>query len=59
MYSILEEGGRVNNGIKTYVVDAVADIQDLPDDTPIGSTVLVVATSDVYILNNQRQWQPL
>ena len=38
-----------------YLADDVSDIQDLPTDAP-GSTVLIAATSDVYILNNQGQW---
>lgn len=58
-YVILEESGQTKGHIKTYFVDAVADIAELPKDTPIGSTCLVQATSEVYILTNAGQWKPL
>lgn len=58
-YTVYEEGGQVRGHIKTFVIDEVEDIQDLPDDTPIGSSALVIATSDVYMLNNEREWKPL
>lgn len=41
-----------------YLVDSIEDIANLPTDSP-GSTALVAATSEVYILNNQGQWTVL
>ncbi len=53
MYKVLDVDIQYNTF--EYLVDDVEDISDLPTDAP-GSTALIAATSDVYILNNQGQW---
>ena len=52
-YKILSED--FNLGIHQFLVDEVADLQNLPSEE-IGSAALVAATSDVYILNNKKEW---
>lgn len=46
-----------------YVVELVADsdsdIISLPTTFSPGSTCIVVASSNVYMLNNQKEWKPL
>lgn len=46
-----------NSEYKTreYLIDEDADVSILPKNYP-GSLALVAATSDVYILNNKKQW---
>lgn len=58
-YTIVEEGGVTRGHIKSIVVDAVADIQNLPDDIPSGSDVLVLATSQVFYKSNENEWVEL
>ena len=41
-----------------YLVDEVEDLQSLPAEE-IGSFALVAATSDVYVLNNKKEWTKL
>ena len=41
-----------------YLVDEVSDLQSLPAEE-IGSFALVAATSDVYVLNNKKEWTKL
>ena len=55
-YTVVEEGGVVRGHVKSIIVDAVADIQNLPDDIPSGSDALVLATSQVFIKNNNGVW---
>ena len=38
------------------VADTEADIEFLPDHYAAGSTCTIVSTSDVYMLNTQKQW---
>ena len=55
-YTILGEDQQY--GTHMYMVDTAEVIQELPL-MEIGSTALVVDTSDVYILDNHREWKKL
>jgi hypothetical protein len=61
MYKILSNGGKRVYGVKTFMVDTLADIDAIPLLSTVapGSTVLVAATSERYILNNKRIWMPI
>lgn len=51
-----------NSKEKDFYADAAADVAALPtqeEDVEIGSTCLVIATSDVYILDSTRTWKVL
>ena len=57
--------GRAVNDIAEFIVDAPADVASLPTMTtpgggyqavPFGSSCLVIATGDVYILNSSNIW---
>ena len=52
-YKVLSEESQFDT--HQYMVDETADINSLPKDEP-GSVAIVAATSDVYILNNKKQW---
>lgn len=56
MFMVIGNSGHVAYGIKEYVCDTTADIDDLPIDIAIGSTAFVIEGSKVYMLNNQRKW---
>ena len=56
MFTITGNSGHVAYGIKEFMCDTVADIDDLPIDIAIGSTAFVIEGSKVYMLNNQRRW---
>lgn len=51
-------GGDRQYGTHQYLVDEEVDLQDLPTGE-IGSTALVAATSNIYILNNKLEWVKL
>lgn len=57
--------GRAVNDIAEFIVDAPADVASLPTMTtpgggcqavPFGSSCLVIATGDIYILNSSNIW---
>lgn len=52
-YKVLSEESQFDT--HQYMVDEASDISSLPKDEP-GSAALVVATGDVYVLNNKYQW---
>lgn len=55
-YKIISENGQVKKDIYEVVVDTIEDIQTLPEHFGVGSTVLVIADTTVYIKNNQGEW---
>ena len=51
-----------NSKCYDFVADAAADVANLPtteDEVAVGSSCLVIATGDVYILNSQRSWEAI
>lgn len=51
-----------NSKEKTFYADTVSDVANLPteeSEVAIGSTCLVIATGDVYMLNSSRTWEVL
>ena len=59
MINIMSQSGHQAYGIKEYVVDTVADLRKLPLDDKMGSVALVIETSNVYILNGEKEWVKL
>lgn len=61
MYKILSNNGKRVYGIKTYMVETVADIDAIPllSSVAPGSTVIVTTTSEKYILSQERIWVPV
>lgn len=59
MYSTIRENDRAKYSITDYVADTEADINDLPTTVSPGSTCIVIETSNVYMLNNQKQWKQM
>ena len=51
-----------NSKCLSFNADTAADVSSLPtteDEVAIGSTCLVIATGDVYMLNSQRSWEKI
>ncbi len=59
MYSIIKENNEEKYGVIQYVVDTEADISELPTTALPGSTCIVIETSNVYMLNNKKQWKKI
>lgn len=55
---LLKQGGRVDYNYKEFYVETEADIASIKLDEDIcpGSTVFVISTSQVFILNTKKEW---
>lgn len=59
MISMYKQNDNISAYVSEFVCDTVADIADLPTEKNKvypGSTALVAATGEVYILNASREW---
>ena len=54
-YNLIAHDGDVTYGIKEYVVDTPEDIPSLPLSI-MGSTVFVISTSEIYMMNSEKEW---
>lgn len=59
MISIMKQGDETNYSLSEFIVDAPSDVSSLPIDVAPGSTCLVIDTSDVYIMGNNKKWKLL
>lgn len=60
MYKIREQSGELEAYVTEFIADTEADMADVPTkNCAIGSTCLVIETSNVYMLNNDREWKVL
>jgi hypothetical protein len=51
MINIIEQSGNTSYGVVTYVLDSIADLENLPKNVAPGSAALIISTSDIYMLN--------
>jgi hypothetical protein len=58
MYAVTAHDGDVQYGVNEYVCDAIDDLAHLPR-CAMGSTAIVIGTSEVYIKNSQGEWVKL
>lgn len=56
MFNLYKQDGETLYGIKEFMLDTAADVADLPTNIRPGSTALVIPTSEIYILNGEKQW---
>ena len=56
MIITISNSGHTAYGLKEYVIDKKADLQDLPIDIAIGSTAFCIEDSSVYMINSSREW---
>ena len=59
MYSMYKHNDNISAYVSEFVCDTEDDIKNLPTEKNKvypGSTCLVTATSEVYILNASRKW---
>lgn len=55
---LYSQNGKPVYGVKKYVVDETSDVEGLPADgsVGVGSSCLVIATGDIYIMNSEHKW---
>lgn len=59
MINIMKQSNKVQAYVNEYVADTEDDIKDLPITDAPGSVCIVIATSNVYMLDNQKTWNQL
>lgn len=52
----INQSGHMTYGLRDFVIDAVADLDNLPIDIPMGSTAKCIANGITYILNGEAEW---
>ncbi len=57
MFNIMKQNDRVSTYVTEYVADKESDIADLPTNVYPGSVCIVVESSNVYMLNNDKEWK--
>ncbi len=57
MYSTIKTGDKQSPYVVELIADTDEDISTLPTHYAPGSTCIVVASSSVYVLNNQKEWK--
>ena len=55
MIKLVANDGDKMYGIKEYVCDSPSDLKDLPPCS-MGSTCLIISTSEVYMINSEKEW---
>lgn len=56
MVGIMKQNGRPVYNLVEYVVDTEDDIKSLPKEVAMGSTVFIIDTGDVFMLNGKKEW---
>ena len=59
MVGIIEQNGKTTYNVVELAADTEADILDLSTEYAQGSTCFVIENSSVYMLNGNKQWEPL
>ena len=57
MINLLSQSGHQAYGIKEYVLDGPADLDNLPVTDKMGSTAFIISTSQVYMINSKGEWK--
>lgn len=53
---LTSSNGQVAYDVNEYVVDTPDEIQNLPKKCGMGSTAIVISTSEVFMKNGRGEW---
>ena len=56
MISTMSTAGRIHYDVCDLICDYETDVENLPNDKAVGSTALVLETSNLYMINSEGQW---
>ena len=59
MYKVMSINGTVTYDNYEFCCDSPEDLKALPTSCAMGSVCLVISTSEVYMLNSQKEWVKL
>ncbi len=55
-FSLIGQNGKTAYGVKNYILDTIADLDNLPVSGTPGSTAFVIEESKTYMLGNNEKW---
>lgn len=56
MIKMTETNGNIQYDVNSYVCDIEDDVTLLPTKVSMGSTAFVIETSNIYMLNSNKEW---
>lgn len=56
MIKMTETNGNIQYDVNSYVCDTEDDVTLLPTKVSMGSTAFVIETSNIYMLNSNKEW---
>lgn len=56
MINTMSSAGKVHYDVCDLICDYESDVADLPTDKAVGSTALVLETSNLYMINSEGKW---
>lgn len=56
MINTTSTSGHTAYGLKDFVIDKKADLQNLPVNMPMGSTAFCIEDGSVYMINSSGEW---
>lgn len=59
MFNIVKQSDHATAYVTEFVADTEADVANLPTTVAPGSTCIVIDTSNVYMLNNKKEWKQI
>ena len=55
---LVKQGGKVDYNYKEYYLDTTSELSTIPvNECSTGSIAYIIATQQVYMLNNQKEWK--
>lgn len=59
MFSQTQTGSKITPGLVELVIDKESDLTSVPTHYAPGSVCIVIESSNVYMLNNEKEWKLL
>lgn len=58
MYKMIKDGNNMIYNYQKFICDVASDLDNIDvERASSGSTALIIATKELYILNNSKQWE--
>lgn len=58
MYKMIKDGNNMIYNYQKFICDVASDLDNIDvERASSGSTALIIATKELYILNNEKQWK--
>lgn len=59
MYKIIKNGDNTSSSVVQLIADQTSDVDLLPKNVGAGSTCVVIESSSVYMMGNDKEWHKL